>query len=255
MPKQPHRRGWAALVIADTHIGSNTALALPEFTNDDDQQIIASHQQRALYAAWLDMIEFARMMQAEYLKFVVIHLGDIIEGSHHDATQIMPNVEDQERQAGILLQPLAEISKGHFYCCRGTSAHAGEAAQSEVSITQEIGGRSCLWQQFIDLDGCLLDCAHNGARGVKTKAQQVMLSYARRGKAPPAYALRAHIHHVRDSGVDLPTRYITAPCWKLPDGYGYKYVDTPPDIGYTTIINGILDVVRYMPQEREVVRI
>lgn len=261
-------------IVSDTHIGSHTAIALKEWLTDDGQSIVANPAQLWLLASWADYWDYVKSLcgiKGRYRKnrLVVIHLGDIIEGRNHGSVQLMSNVEDQMAMACELLRPLAAMADGGFYCTRGTEAHAGDAAQSEVRICHEIGAKACEWELTLDIeDGPLLDCGHNGRAGRRDwtssaagVAAEVAMDAAMAGQKIPDYVLRGHAHVVDDSGFKLNgIRAIMLPAWQLRTAFGFKVSPNKrSDIG-GIIFNGReidLSKLRYFaaPGQKRVIHI
>jgi hypothetical protein len=75
----------------------------------------------------------------------LMHLGDIIDGDHHDVvTTWSRNLVYQKRGAIDLLKPKVKMVKemgGEFYQIRGTEAHSGKAGAQEEDIAQELGAK------------------------------------------------------------------------------------------------------------------
>lgn len=222
-------------VISDTHLGSHTALALKEWVLDDGQTIHSNPAQLWLLESWTNYWDYVKTLcgiKGRYRKnrLVVIHLGDIIEGRNHGSVQLMSNVVDQESMACEILRPLAAMADGGFFCTRGTEAHAGDAAQSEVRICHEIGAKACEWELTLDIDGVLFDCGHYGRAGRRdwtssaaSVATEIVMDAALSGGQVPDYVLRGHGHIIDDSGSKLQgIRAIMAPSWQLRTAFGYK---------------------------------
>ena len=225
------------VAVSDTHIGGMTALMPEYWVTDEKQQVFSSPAQKWLYANWLDFWEYVTKLagvtnggRRSKHRLVVAHLGDIVDGNHHQTVQALPNLIDQENMASHLLTKVSNLCKGELYILRGTEAHAGEAAQSEVRIAQSVGAKAVEWAMKLELDGVRIDLGHHGrssqrdwtsaAAGV---AAQVSTSYISRGEMPPDLILRGHCHIIDDTGIKLPyTRAIMLPAWQLKTAYAYK---------------------------------
>lgn len=222
-------------IISDTHIGSHTALSTLTFTNDDGQETKSSRAQEWIYNAWMDYWNYVKTLagvvgNSRKSRIVMIHLGDIIDGAHHNGTQFLPNVKDQETMACELLLPIANLADGGLFICRGTEAHAGDAAQSEVRIAQELGAKACEWSLVLNIDGIIIDCAHHGRVGRRdwtssaaNMAVEIAMDYQRNGEHCPRYVFRGHNHLIDDSGEKLANiRAICLPSWQLRTAFGYR---------------------------------
>jgi hypothetical protein len=227
--------GTILAVVGDSHIGSTTALSLPKFVTDEGQEITASRAQEWLYANWLDYWEYVRGLAGirgkhRRNRLVVVHMGDVVDGIHHGSTQILPNLEDQETMACEILRPLAAAADGGFFQIRGTEAHAGAGAQSEVRVSREIGARACEWELDLCIDGVLQNFAHHGRAGARPwtsgasgQAGEIALERALAGEPIPRLVWRAHRHSVDDSGQRVPgCRVIVTPAWQLKTAFAHK---------------------------------
>ena len=255
-------------IVSDTHIGGTTALAPPAFENAEGQVIKATRAQNWLYRNWLEYWEYVRKLTEKHnARLIVLHLGDILDGDHHQTVQALPNVVDQENMAFEILEPLA-LRSDKFFIFRGTEAHAGPAAGSEVRIAERLGA-IILPIGRLDIDGTLINVAHHGRASKRewtssaaSVATQAQLKALRRKLPPPRYVFRGHNHIIDDSGEKLNgTRAISMPAWQLATDYIYSIdPDTIADIGGVIILpDGSLDLsrLRYQaaPGEREVVRV
>lgn len=246
------------VIVGDTHIGGTTALALPEFTTDEGQTVKASDAQKWIYEKWLDFWQAVRERagirgKTRKHRLVVVHMGDAVDGLHHATVQALPNLEDQENMACELLRPLAAMADGGYYQIRGTEAHAGQAAQSEVRIARELGAKACEWELDLEIDGVLMNFTHHGRAGrqdwTSSAANQAAgLCLARAGDAQPIprLAFRAHAHTLDDSGEKLEyTRLIVCPAWQLKTAFAHKVAaGKRSDIGGLVVEGDAVDFTR-----------
>jgi hypothetical protein len=275
--------GAIVAIVSDTHIGGITALSLHEWQCDTGevhedgtpitQLYTATLAQDWIYQSWVDYWEHVRQLAGRKHRIIAFHLGDVIEGNHHHTVQAMPNVGDQVAMAIEIMKPvvnLCEKTKGRLVFIRGTEAHAGEAAQSEQGVAAALGCQS-QWEGIFDIDGVVIDCAHQGRAGRRdwTSAAAGMAVEAiqdavtdRPARVPPRYVFRGHNHLVDDSGAKVPgTRAIAMPAWTLRAAFGYKVAaGHRSDIGGAIILpDGELDLskLRYYaaPGQRKVVKL
>lgn len=236
------------MVVTDTHIGGTTALSLPKFTTDEGQEITATKAQEWLYECWQDITEYAKQRagivgKKRQHRLVFIHLGDIVDGLHHNTPQALPNLTDQEVMACELLRPIVALADGGYYQIRGTEAHAGLAAQSEARIAKELGAKCCEWELDLDIDGILYNLAHHGRAGGRdwtssaaNVAAEIVIDRAMSGCKIPQFVLRGHRHTLDDSGARNPrTRAIMLPAWQLKTAFAHKVA-----AGRRSDIGGIL---------------
>jgi hypothetical protein len=275
--------GAIVAIVSDTHIGGLTALSLHEWTCDTGethqdgtpmiQLYTATLAQDWIYQNWLDFWGYVAMLAGRKHRVIAIHLGDILEGNHHRTVQAMPNLGDQVSMATEIMKPIANLcskTKGSLHFIRGTEAHAGEAAQSEVGVANALGA-PCSWERIFDIDGIIVDCAHHGragrrdwtstAAGMAVEAIQDAVT-DRPARIPPKYVFRGHNHLVDDSGEKNPlTRAIAMPAWTLRGAFGYRVsAGHRSDIGGAIILpDGTLDLsrLRYFaaPGQRKVIKL
>jgi len=220
-------------IIGDLHIGGNTALAPDKFTihqrdTREEQLVHANKLQAWLYEGWVDYWNYVRSLVGRKNRLIVVLMGDLIDGNHHNSPQLVQEVDDQIQIALDLLRPIADSCAG-MYGVLGTGVHVGAAGGDEVWIYERLGAVYAQ-QLTLDLDGKVHDFAHHGRAGRRdwTSAAagvgaEVMLDYAAQGMRPPDYIWRGHNHIIDDSGVKLPgTRVICTPSWQLKTEYGWK---------------------------------
>jgi hypothetical protein len=240
-------------IVSDTHIGSTVGLALPQFENGEGQLISASREQGWIYQNWLEYWEHVRALTRKHrARLIAIHLGDIVDGNHHASVQLLPDVVDQENMAHEILEPISHKA-AKIYICRGTEAHVGPSAGSEVRIAARLGAE-IVWEELLEVDGVILDLAHHGragrrpwtsaAAGMATEAQ---INALRKGKPVPRYVLRGHNHLIDDSGDKVEgTRAIAMPSWQLKTAFGHRVAPgSRSDIGGLIMLpDGSLDLSR-----------
>lgn len=241
------------VIIADTQFGGTTAVAPPEFENSEGQLISASKQQGWLYECWNEFREYSySLLKRHRARLVFIHMGDIIEGDHHQSVQLLPSVEDQENLATQMLEPYA-LKADRFFIVRGTEAHSGPNGESENRIASRLGA-TIMWEGLLNIDGVVVDIAHHGRAGKRpwTSAAAGMALEAKynaitEGNPIPRYVFRGHNHVVDDSGEKVDgTRALVLPCWQLKTAFGNKVAaGSRSDIGGLIILpDGSLDTSR-----------
>lgn len=264
--------GTVLAIIADTHIGSSTALAPLTFTvhnrNSLETQVTqANRLQRWLYDCWLDYWDHVFRV-AKKKRLIVVHCGDIVDGLHHNSLQVMNEVQDQAQAAVELLEPIVKKVDA-FFGVLGTSIHAGQEHVSEVGIYDQLGAQDYGQTLTLEIDGKLHDFAHHGRVGLRAwtssaagVAAEVMIDYAQAGLKLPSYVWRGHNHIIDDSGSKIAgTRCISLPSWQLKTTYGWRISSNAArsDIGGYVVVDGLLDdsKARYFgqPDGRKVIRV
>lgn len=72
--------------------------------------------------------------------YAVVHNGDAIDGSHHNATtQITQNLTTQADIAYDVLKPVVARCDGRYYHIRGTEAHVGKSGREEEALARRLG--------------------------------------------------------------------------------------------------------------------
>jgi hypothetical protein len=266
-------------VISDTHIGSFTSLSLPEWNMDTGEidaegqpitkKVLATPAQNWLLDKWHDYWDHAKKLCGKKHRLIVVHLGDIVDGIHHQSAQILPNLIDQEGMAIELLKPVANMAS-RMFICRGTATHVREMGGSEVTIARELGASSA-FEYLLDIDGTVIDCAHHGRAARRdwtsvaaSVATQTVMTAAMDNppRIPPRYVFRGHNHIFDDSGEKVRcTRAIAMSSWQLRTEYGYRIAaGTLSDIGGLFILpDGQLDLsrIRYYeaPGQRQMIKV
>jgi hypothetical protein len=265
--------GTVLAVIADTHVGSSTALAPLTFSthsrNTLEAQVTqANRMQKWLYECWTDYWDYVYKVSKKK-RLIVVHCGDIIDGLHHNTMQVMNEVADQAQAAVDLLAPISARAQSFFGILGTSPTHAGQENISEIGIYKELGARAYSQTLSLEIDGKLFDFAHHGRAGRRAWTSsaagvgaEVIIDYATQGLKPPDYVFRAHNHVLDDSGLKIPgTRSISLPSWQLKTSYGWRISSNAArsDIGGYVVVDGVLDdsKARYFgqPDGRKVIRV
>ena len=262
--------GSILVVLADTHIGSSTALSPLKFTvhnrsNYEAQTMEANRLQKWLYHNWEDQWDYLQSIRKKK-RIIVAHLGDVIDSVHHGSTQLVQEPGDQVKMAMELLEPYRDIAET-FIGIHGTAIHAGPDHATESDIYRQLGADYIEQQMTIDIDGVLVDLAHHGRIGTRpwtsgaaNLASEIMLDYAQSGMTMPNFIFRGHFHALDDSGQKFEnTRLIQCPAWQLKTTFGNRVAGNTrrSDIGSVFLNCGNLDLShsRYkgQPDGRKVV--
>lgn len=138
--------GTILVVIADTHIGSSTAVSPLKFvvhnrSSYEAQVMEANRLQRWLYECWVDFWDHAFHL-AKKRRLIVVHCGDVVEGVHHGSTQVMNEVADQCEAAMDLLRPITERADAFFGILGTGPSHAGMDNITESEIYKALGAHT-----------------------------------------------------------------------------------------------------------------
>lgn len=224
--------GTVIAVWGDTQIGSHTGLSLPQW------QTAAKPGQAGLYTAtlaqnwiydnWLDYWAYVKALAGKKHRIVSICMGDIIEGNHHESTELMQDVNDQVDMASEILKPVANL--GPIYGVMGTEAHGGPNNTNERAVASRVGFKMYDQELLLNIDGLIIMAYHHGkvggqdwtsaAAGVAVRAQ---LNTLHTQDPCPNLVFTAHNHIIDDSGFKVKgTRALTTPSWQLRTAFGYR---------------------------------
>jgi hypothetical protein len=261
-------------VVSDLHCGSTVGLHPDTPTPlDDGGSYNPSKAQLWLHDVWVNYWKSARAA-AEGGEFHIITAGDLVDGDHHNTTQIVSRHGDAQMN---ILQTcfapiLAEGKIDSFTVVRGTEVHVGKSGSAEntfarwvagqgVNVTREAGtGNHSHWHFRGQYGGKMIDVAHHGRIGSRpwTKnnatlglAAQIVMEYANQGQLAPELAIRGHYHQWVDTGDAFRTRVIQMPAFQLATAYVHRVAPGAlADIGGAVIQieNGVLNVGKYLVQ-------
>ena len=227
------KRKPLVLLFGDNHAGGFTAMCPPKFKLDDGGWYHASPVQSAIHGFWKNAINHVMTSGRD---IIVTHMADAVDGVVKHSVQSISNIADQERLAIEILKPIVQHKAvKRFIMLRGTEAHVGKSAASEVRIADNL----CVelyWKFWLDVQGVTFDLAHHGQGGqslwssnaAKTVAN-VILNCANDSLSNsvkleiPRYIVRAHTHKIDDSGSKNPhCRAFTTPALQAANAYSYR---------------------------------
>lgn len=221
------------VVVSDLHCGCRLGLCHPEGLRLDDGGIyLPSDFQRKIWnwweEFWCDWLPKATQGEP----YDVVINGDTIDGNHHGSTtQISHNLEDQERLALKVLEPIA-IGARRLFFVRGTEAHVGPSAVQEESVAHRLGavpnssGQFARHELLIRVGNGLVDCKHHiGTSGsaayestaVHKELIEVITESAKQGAECPTVLVRSHRHRAFQtsfSGPDGDFISVVTPGWQ-----------------------------------------
>lgn len=247
--------GTVLAIISDTHVGSSTALAPLEFVvhnrSDFEAQVTQANKlQRWLYECWMDYWNHVFKL-AKKKRLIVVHVGDLVDGVHHNSLQVMNEVEDQAEAFMDLMLPIVSRADAFFGVLGTGPSHAGQDNATEAQLYRDLGAIEFGQTLTLDIDGTIHDFAHHGRAGARpwtssaaNLATEVIMDYAAQGLPMPNYIWRGHNHRIDDSGSKLPgTRAISLPSWQLKTSFGWRASANTvrSDIGGYVVVDGLLD--------------
>ena len=226
----------AIIVFSDTHIGSHSGLCPPEGIKLDNggmqgQSILQEYTWQCWSHFWDEWLPgVTKRIPAKNI--TVVANGDVIDGNHHQAVDLVPNVMTQERAAVDVLRPIAR--KYRMFMVRGTEAHGGKADQNTESIARQLGceldemGNNSVWQLWLEVDGVVFQFAHHigttSSAAYETSAPMRelvagMVEAAQWDQRLPDVFVRSHRHRYIPVSIprseDRDIQLIITPAWQL----------------------------------------
>ena len=228
-------------ILSDLHSGSTIGLMPPKVITDDGMEIRQSQGQKWMWKLWLKYWRMIYELAGDDELHVIVN-GDLIEGDHHNTTQIWSKRIKDQKDAAVecLLVPSNRCTQ--MYITRGTVTHVGESGTVEDDIAKELGAYQLKSHPHLELDvgGVRFDIAHHGAsRGRRWWTQtnawrhilhSEMIRSLEEGKKPPHYIVRSHVHKAPPPvtermdwrNVLYETTGIITPAWQLKTEFGHK---------------------------------
>lgn len=244
------------IVVADTHCGDQLGLCPERIRLAHGGEYIASPFQLAVLKLWNEFWNDWVPTVTRGERFAVLFNGDMVEGSHHNASHLISqDTSDQANIAYELLAPVADACQGRFYYISGTEAHAGEAGREEEKLADRLGaipnkiGRKSRYEMYLEVGDCLVHATHHigiaGSMAYETTAltkeyNEFCAESARWGRPIPDIIVRAHRH--RHSEVRVPTKrgygtiFVTS-AWQLKTPFLFR---TPGGRVATPTVGGSL---------------
>lgn len=223
------------LLLSDLHVGSTVGLWPKEFVSNEGNSIGRNKFQDWLGLCWDDMLIWAQKVIGKDAFDLVVN-GDLVEGIHHKALQVMtPDPGDQVDAVKQILGFLGETA-AKVHLVKGTECHT---RNDEIRIGRHIGASKDpstgqhAWDSLdLEVAGTLYNFAHHisaTSRGyLEASAHSINLgnmthSRARTGKPVPKVMCRAHRHRhgIWDDGNQVS---VVTGAWQGLTRYGYKVV-------------------------------
>lgn len=261
---------------SDTHSGSSMGLMPPgQFGLMDGGHYDPTPVQKLIWKQW----EYNWNIIAKERKdsnLIVCHCGDLVEGIHHQTTQIVsPRIDDHETISSICMDRgfrIAKMRKGDkYYQVGGTEEHVGNGSSSEERVAKDLDHVVPVWEQtFFDeegekvngkytwnrlyrkINGVIFDISHHGGsvgqrawtteNGLYNKIKSIYWTCVDAKMAIPRYWIRGHNHQyvrVDYRGKQGIITGILLPGFQAKSGFVYKkinYDPTPASVGMVWIV-------------------
>lgn len=210
--------------LGDLQAGSKTALAMP-FILDDKDEYRPSLLQNWLLNCYKDVFEKVKY----HARGHDLHLklgGDMVDGDHHDSSQVFGTSEDQQTLAVELTMPFMNIAT-RCDALKGTDAHTGPSGDGDRAVYRKLGVReeNIKYRHVQDYNGALLDWAHhtNGGRKPNTRGNalqalinDIYFQNLEQGERIPSLIVRHHVHLYDDKSDNRKgIRAVACPGWQL----------------------------------------
>lgn len=236
------------IFVNDLHVGHPFALCPATWVLHDGNVFTPNALQVQIRAHWLACWQRIGE-QRKGARLVVVYVGDLVEGLHHDTTQVVtPRIDTQEAMAIAVIEEGLRLA--HFKnrgdqlrFVTGTPAHDGNGLQSIERIARNVldcdgDGRASRDHLLLSIDGLLIDVAHQPGSGPGARAQtygnafqnwlkSVYYESLETGRPCPRVVVRAHYHtylkrEVCNLAGDVVLTGYILPAWKLKDEYVYR---------------------------------
>lgn len=240
------------IVVSDTHCGCRLGLLDPGGIRVDGGGLYKpSPFQVKMWSFWREFWDDWVPEVTRGEAYDLIHNGDAIDGVHHrSTTQISHNLQDQQRIAETVLEPVVARclkSGGTYYHIRGTEAHVGPSGEYEERLARQLGAkpngegqhaRFDLWKRIGESTkkvraplvhalhhiGTTSSAAHESS-AVNAELTAEYVEAARWNREPPDFIVRSHRH--RSIAVDLNSAKgyaaaIVTPAWQGKTPYVWK---------------------------------
>ena len=252
------------ILIGDTHIGDSLGLCHKDGARlDDGGHYLPNRLQKIVWNWWEEYWGEWVPFVTKGEPFAVVHMGDVIDYSHHHSTSIFShNINDQMRAAYDIMHPVVELCEGRYYHLRGTEAHSGPSSVEEERLAHSLGakpnqdGQYARYDLWLQVGSGLVNLMHHiGTCGSMASESTAVLrelteayqEAARWGTRPPDILARAHRHRNIEVRIITQNGFATAfttPAWQLKTSYAWKIAgarQSTPQIGGSLIRSGDSD--------------
>jgi len=250
MPKRRKGQRLIVVLLSDTHAGHKLGLLNPATELMDEvgesYRPAPNATQRYLWELYESHIDKVAELAGKS-PIILIHNGDVTQGTKYPAHLTLPLISDQVIAAADNMAPWYTDKRLCVKAVRvivGTAAHSWEGS-AEVLVAQRLA------QQYPDVDtrplyhasialkrqgGQVIDCAHHGpfpggrawlkGNGARYYLRSAMMEELVDGQTPPRLYARAHYHEwvretvrVRSNGQDIIGDLVITPSYSGIDDY------------------------------------
>lgn len=155
------------VTLSDLHVGSTVGIMPPVLTSGEGNEINANPVQQWFWHCWLEAAEWIKQLAGDD-PFLLVLNGDLIDGNHHQTTQILtPDAGEQPGWALEVLQPVTSQA-AKIAVVSGTESHVRNAeryigrALGAVTNPAAKGAAKYCWDRFeCEAGGKLLVAMHH----------------------------------------------------------------------------------------------
>lgn len=237
-------------VCNDLHVGSPFAVSPARWLMHDGHEFHPNELQHIILAHWLACwTNVAKLRKGARL--VVLVLGDVIEGVHHETTQVVTSrIDTQEAMAVAVIESALKIARFDnrrdvIRFAHGTPAHDGNGSASNERVARAVldldandGTPAANDILRLVVNGVRFDATHKPGSGPGSRAhtlgnafhgwlRSLYFSALEEGQLPPRYVLTAHHHQYLRRDVHATRGHVAltgiiCPSWKVKDEYVYR---------------------------------
>ncbi len=225
-----------AFVLSDLHCGSTLGLLPPGFTTLEGNRLEQNAAQKWLWEGWQDATEKWLPNIAGKDDYCLILNGDLVDGIHHQSTQIVSaDMTDQFDAATQCLEPIAKKASKVFLT-EGTEVHArnlehglakklGAIADPDTRkpawprLSLTVAGTRCIFQHHISTTSR----AWLEASALSIHLANEQIEAARNRETLPKVLCCAH-RHIYGEFKNAAGLCVVTPPWQLLTRYAYRVV-------------------------------
>lgn len=208
---------------------------------DEGNGVSPSDLQRKVWAWWEEFWGVAVPEMTTGEPFMVCHLGDAIDGSHHGSVhQWTHNLGTQSRYAEELLKPVVAQCEGRYYHLRGTEAHVSASSAEDERLAKALGavpnkyGQHARYELWKKVGPAVVHLAHHvgtaGSQAYESSAvmrelTEAYIEAAKWGERPPDAIVRGHRHRMIKLAIPsarVEGQAVVAPGWQLKTPFSYR---------------------------------
>ena len=237
------------VLLSDTHSGSSTALfpAVELWKFNTERNHTPTENQKRMHAHWIRCAaEAARLRKRK--RMVVVVDGDAIDGWHHNTTQVLTTIPDEQKRIHkhLIKQFLKragfdrEVGDKLIYV-KGTEVHTGE---TEEEIADELGAEYKKAHDFIEIvingrtfwfthQGPGVQDGPNAGDALRNWLKRIYWDRVNRRKPLPDMIVTGHFHrpfynayHQMRDGQSQVIRGLIVPSWQMKTRYSYAKLPT-----------------------------